>query len=313
MDTAVPSSEEEFRRLLLASPNNSYLWVQWMSYHVSLQQYEEARLVAEKALQTIGLRETDERLNVWVAYMNLENMHGTAESLSSVFKRTVEHSLDKLVVYERLADIFKATHKSNQLLALCRTMVSKFRDAQRTWERLGVVLVDQNKRDQLKRMMKDMGGALKRDEYALTVVHVAVYEYRNGSVENGRALLEGLIMRMPKKSDVWSVYLDQELGLLARRAAEAAVPLVRSLFERAVATNFSAKVMQKLLTRFMAFEKAYGTPADVERVRARARSYVEAKISSSVGTDSTLVVTNGGGAADAELSKQHDGDEHGMV
>lgn len=283
MEAAVPSSPEEFRRLLLASPNNSYLWVQWMAHHVALQQHEDARLVAEKALSTIGVRETQERLNVWVAFMNLENLHGTAESLASVFKRALQYSPDQLVVYERLADIFSATRKHNQLLALCRTMVSKYRNERRTWERLGMVLIDQKKRDQLKRMLKDMGDALRRDDYCQSVVHLAVYEYKNGSVENGRALFETLVVRMPKRSDVWSVYVDQEMALLTRRDASSAVALVRSLLERAVATNFSAKVMQQFLTRFMSFERIYGTPADVEKVKTRARSYVEAKIHASVG------------------------------
>ncbi|KAF5221366.1 hypothetical protein ECC02_005608 [Trypanosoma cruzi] len=291
METAVPSSPDEFRRLLMAAPNNSYLWVQWMAHHVALQQQEEARLVAEKALSTIGVRETQERLNVWVAYMNLENIHGTVESLSAVFKRALQRAPDQLVVYERLADIFSATRKPNQLLALCRTMVSKFRNEQRTWERLGKVLIDQKKRDQLRRMVKDMGGALRRDAYSLTVVRLAVHEYKSGSVENGRALFEGLVVRMPKKSDVWSAYLDQEMALLVRRDESAAVPLVRALLERAVATNFSAKVMQQFLTRFMSFERAYGSPADVEKVKTRARSYVEAKIHASVGDGADGSVT----------------------
>ncbi|RNF05679.1 rRNA biogenesis protein [Trypanosoma rangeli] len=302
METAVPSSPEEFQRLLLAAPNNSYLWVQWMAHHLALQQQEEARLVAEKALSTIGVRETQERMNVWVAYMNLENLHGTAESLSAVFKRAIQHASDQIVVYERLADIFAATRKPNQLLALCRTMVSKFRNEPHTWERLGVVLIDQKKRDQLKRMVKDMGGALRRDAYALTVVRLAIHEYKSGGVENGRALFEGLVVRMPKKSDVWSAYLDQEMALLVRRDASAAVSIVRTLLERAVSTNFSAKVMQQFLTRFMSFERAYGTPADVEKVKARARSYVEAKIHASVGEGNG---GGGGGISTTHTSTTH--------
>ncbi|RNC50171.1 rRNA biogenesis protein, partial [Trypanosoma cruzi] len=118
-----------------------------------------------------------------------------------------------------------------------------------------------------------------------------VHEYKSGSVENGRALFEGLVVRMPKKSDVWSAYLDQEMALLVRRDESAAVPLVRALLERAVATNFSAKVMQQFLTRFMSFERAYGSPADVEKVKTRARSYVEAKIHASVGDGADGSVT----------------------
>lgn len=72
-----------------------------------------------------------------------------------------------------------------------------------------MVLVDQDKRDQLKRMWKEMSTVLTRDEAALVVVHVAIHEYKHGQVENGRALFESLLNKLPKRSDVWSTYVDQ--------------------------------------------------------------------------------------------------------
>ncbi|KAL7698616.1 Rrna biogenesis protein-like protein [Lotmaria passim] len=278
METAVPASPEEFQRLLLANPNSSYLWTQFMAHHVGLQQYEAARQVAEKALSTIGVREKDELLNVWVAYLNIENLYGTEESLAAVFRRAQQRQLNQLQLFERLADIYAASRKPNQLLALCRVMTSKFRTERRTWERLGIVLVDQGKRDQLKRTLKDMGEALKRDDATMAIVHIAIHEYKHGSAENGRALFEGLLRKLPKRSDVWSTYIDQELGLLNRKEPTASALQVRQIFQRAVAMNFSAKVMQQLLTRFLSFEKLHGSPADVEAVKERARTYVEAKI-----------------------------------
>jgi rRNA biogenesis protein RRP5 len=280
MEKAVPTSPEEFQRLLLANPNSSYLWTQFMAHHVSLQQYEAARQVAEKALSTIGVREKDELLNVWVAYLNIENLYGTEESLSTVFRRAQQRQLNQLELFERLADIYAASRKPNQLLALCRVMTSKFRTERRTWERLGVVLVDQGKRDQLKRTLKDMGEVLKRDDASLAIVHIAIHEYKHGNPENGRALFEGLLRKVPKRSDVWSTYIDQELGLLNRKEPTASVLQVRQIFQRTVAMSFSAKVMQQLLTRFLSFEKLHGSPADVEAVKERARTYVEAKIQS---------------------------------
>lgn len=221
---------------------------------------------------------------MWVAYLNVENLHGTAESLAAVFKRAASRQLDPFALHERLADIFQASRKNNQLLALCRSMTSKFRHQRRAWERLGVCLVDQDKRDQLKRVMKDMTDALRKDEVAVTIVHIAIHEYKRGSVENGRALFEGLLAKTPKKSDVWSTYIDQELGLLNRRAPESSVTHVRIVLERAVAMSFTAKVMHQFLTRFLAFEKAFGTPAEVEKVKERARTYVESKIQAVTGT-----------------------------
>ncbi|KPI88785.1 rRNA biogenesis protein-like protein [Leptomonas seymouri] len=278
MDKAVPTSPEEFQRLLLANPNSSYLWTQFMAHHVGLQRYEAARQVAEKALSTIGVREKDELLNVWVAYLNIENLYGTEESLSAVFRRAQQRQLNQFELFERLADIYAASRKPNQLLALCRVMTSKFRHERRAWERLGVVLVDQGKRDQLKRTLKDMGEVLKRDEASLAIVHIAIHEYKHGNPENGRALFEGLLRKVPKRSDVWSTYIDQEMGLLNRKEPTASVLQLRQIFQRTVAMNFSAKVMQQLLTRFLSFEKLHGSPADVEAVKERARVYVEAKI-----------------------------------
>jgi rRNA biogenesis protein RRP5 len=244
---------------------------------------EEARQVAEQALRTIGVREAKELLNVWVAYLNIENLHGTAESLSSVFRRALQHSDDQLPIHEKLADIFAASKKSQQLVALCRTMVSKFRNERRVWERLGIALVDTNKRDQLKRVIKDLGDALKRDEQALVIEHIAIHEYHSGSVESARGLFEGLVTRLPKKSDVWSAFLDQELGLLRRKLPEGSVQHTRSTFERATSIALPPKAMQGLLTRFLQFEQAYGTAADAEKVKAKAKSYVDAKLSAAAG------------------------------
>lgn len=53
---------------------------------------------------------------------------------------------------------------------------------------------------------------------------------------------------------------------------------VRQLLERAVVMNFNAKVMQQFLTRFLNFEKEHGSAADVEKVKERARAYVQAKV-----------------------------------
>jgi rRNA biogenesis protein RRP5 len=280
-EMTVPKSPDEFRKLLLATPNSSFLWTHFMAYHVSLQQIEEARQIAEQALRTIGVRESSELLNVWVAYMNLENAHGTAESLSSIFRRAVAGSDDTLIVHTKLADIFAASKKHQQLLALCRAMVSKFSEERGVWQRLGEVLIDQDKRDQLKRMIKDMREKLKKDDQALVVVHLAIYDYRRGAVEAARNLFEALLLQAPKKSDVWSAYIDQEIGLLSRRATDSSVAHTRHVFERCVTVPFPAKVMQQLLTRFLAFEQQHGSPDDVEKVKERARAYVESKLGTS--------------------------------
>lgn len=283
-EDVVPKSPDEFQKLLLATPNSSYLWAQYMAFHLGLEQFEEARNVAEKALRTIGVRSTKELMNIWVAYLNLENAHGTAESLTAIFRRALRHTDNELIVHEKLADIFKASKKNQQLLALCRVMTTKFRNEPRVWERLGITLIETDKREQLKRVIKEMGDALKKQQQCLVVEHLAIHEYRHGHVANGRALFEGLVGKLPKQSDLWSVFLDQEVGLLTKKATEGNSTFVRDVFERVTSVGFSAKVMQQLLTRYLGFEQTHGTPSGVEKVKAKARAYVEGKIAATGAT-----------------------------
>lgn len=45
---------------------------------------EEARKIAQRALKTINFQEEQERMNIFVALMNLENAYGTPEELEKV-------------------------------------------------------------------------------------------------------------------------------------------------------------------------------------------------------------------------------------
>merc|ERR1711991_797569 len=133
---------------------------------------------------------------------------------------------------------------------------SKFRKKPAVWERYGKALVDNGQRAQLKRVFRDMSAAIPQREQTLVVVHIAIHEYKHGQPEQGRAHFESLVGRAPKRSDVWSAYLDQERALLARAAPEASVPHLRHVFERVATVSLPPKVMQSVLTQWLSFEQA---------------------------------------------------------
>ena len=56
-----PQDAASFERLLLASPNSSLLWLQYMANHLQATQIEQARSVAERALKTISFRSATQR------------------------------------------------------------------------------------------------------------------------------------------------------------------------------------------------------------------------------------------------------------
>lgn len=110
MHTKTPESNADFERVLLGSPNSSYLWIQYMSFQLQLSEVEKAREVARRAIQTINFREEQERLNVWIALLNLENVYGTDETLETVFKEA-SRANDSKTVHLRLASILSQTEK----------------------------------------------------------------------------------------------------------------------------------------------------------------------------------------------------------
>ena len=65
-----------FERNLVGQPNSSFLWIQYMAFHVERADLDRARAVAQRAVDTISFREEEERYNVWVAWVNVEFRFG---------------------------------------------------------------------------------------------------------------------------------------------------------------------------------------------------------------------------------------------
>ena len=61
-----------------------------MAFQLSMTEVDLARGIAERALKQINYREFDEKLNVWLAYINLEYKYGDEKSFEHLFKRTKE-------------------------------------------------------------------------------------------------------------------------------------------------------------------------------------------------------------------------------
>lgn len=118
MHSRAPESSSDFERVLLGSPNSSYLWIQYMSFQLQLAEIDKAREIARRALSTISFREETEKLNVWVALMNLENVYGTEEALESVFKDAARHCEPK-TVHLRLAAILEESGKHEVFSSPC--------------------------------------------------------------------------------------------------------------------------------------------------------------------------------------------------
>ncbi|EAQ91152.1 hypothetical protein CHGG_03087 [Chaetomium globosum CBS 148.51] len=124
LDINGPQTSSDYERLLLGQPDSSELWIAYMASQMQINDLASARQVAERAIKTINIKEETEKLNVWIAYLNLEVAYGTDETVEEVFKRACTYNDDQ-EVHERLASIYiqsgkhKASPPFSHLHPLC--------------------------------------------------------------------------------------------------------------------------------------------------------------------------------------------------
>lgn len=85
-------------------------------------------------------------------------------------------------------------------------------------------------------------------------------------------MFDGMLREYPKRTDLWSIYLDQEI-----RVGDADV--IRALFERAISLSLPPKKMKFLFKKYLEYEKSMGDEEQVESVKRKAIEYVNSTLS----------------------------------
>ncbi|XP_067565605.1 protein RRP5 homolog isoform X3 [Pseudorca crassidens] len=266
-----PESADDFDRLVLSSPSSSILWLQYMAFHLQATEIEKARAVAERALKTISFREEQEKLNVWVALLNLENMYGSQGSLTKVFERAVQYN-EPLKVFLHLADIYTKSEKFQEAGELYNRMLKRFRQEKAVWIKYGAFLLRRGQAGASHRVMQRALECLPKKEHVDVIAKFAQLEFQLGDAERAKAIFENTLSTYPKRTDVWSVYID----MLIKRGSQKEV---RDIFERVIHLSLAPKRMKFFFKRYLDYEKQHGTEKDVQAVKAKALEYVEAKSS----------------------------------
>ncbi|EHA53010.1 hypothetical protein MCOR27_006576 [Pyricularia oryzae] len=271
LDANGPQTAGDFERLLLGQPNSSALWIAYMAFHMQVSELAKAREVAERAINTINVREETEKLNVWIAYLNLEVAYGTDESLDEVFKRACQYN-DDLEVHERLASICIQSGKHDKADELFQAMVKKFGSkSPKVWLNYAHFLYTSAKspdrgRALLPRAMKSLGSHAHLE----LASKFAGLEFRcpGGDPERGRTVFEGLLSTYPKRLDLRGQLLDLEVAAGSDKA------VVRDVFERGTkAKGLKPKQAKKWFQRWAKWEEANGDAKSREKVSAKAQEW----------------------------------------
>ena len=260
-------SAADFERVLLGSPNSSYLWIQFMTFYLQLGNVDKARQVARRAIQVIHFREEQEKLNVWMALLNVENMYGSPDTVEAVFKEAAQYN-DALEVHLRMLSIYEHGNKIDDAAALFPRAVKKFSFVPDMWIRWYEFCLRHDREDEAHALVSRSLQSLDRKQHLRVLTAYALAEYKLGDVEHARTMFETLVSRYPKRTDIWWQYIDQEVRL--ENAAGA-----RSLMERCLAARkHTTKQVKSLLQKWLVIEKRVGDEAGVQRVLDRARAFV---------------------------------------
>ncbi|OGE47522.1 hypothetical protein PENARI_c042G01624 [Penicillium arizonense] len=289
LDANGPQSVADFERLLLGEPDSSLLWLQYMAFQLELGEVEKARSVAERALRTITMGQDAEKLNIWVALLNMENTYGDDDSLEEVFKRACQYN-EPQEIYERMISIYIQSGKNQKASDLFYEALKKKISSQspKFFYNYASFLFDtMNSPDRARALLPRALQSLPAHTHIETTSKFGQLEFRseNGDVERGRTVFEGLLSSFPKRIDLWNVLLDLEI-----KVGDA--EQVRRLFERVlglqsgkkgVSIDASKKLKPKqarfLFKKWLAFEEKLaadnGDEKMVEEVKARAVTYVK--------------------------------------
>ncbi|EST06611.1 Suppressor of forked [Kalmanozyma brasiliensis GHG001] len=266
--TKTPTSSTDFERLLLSSPNSSFLWIQFMSFALQLSDVAQARTIARRALKVINYREDQERQNVWIALLNLENTYGTVEEFDATFREAVQAN-DGFTMYLKAIGILEGSGKVEGAEELFGKAKGKYSVLSEFWVEYARFYLRTDQPDAARALLPRAMQAVPKREHTRTITAFAINEFKLGDPERGRTIFEGLVDSFPKRLDLWWQYIDQESRLGDNQQQ------VRGLFERTMTLKLTAKKGKSLLKKWLEYEKREGDGKSQARVLKRAKEFVD--------------------------------------
>ena len=268
----IPQTDDDFEMRLLANSDSSQLWIQFMAFRVGQSDLTGARSLAHRALSEINYRREEEKMNVWIALLNLESKYGSAESLEKVFKRMVTRC-DAKQAYLSLYQVFVRADNLDEALNTLKKArkVTKQTSAQVWLKILELHFQYTRDLDAARAALQEALRFLPIRKHISVLMSFARMEFKFGNKDRARTVMETLIQNHPKKTDLWNVFIDMECKLCQSSVH------ARKLFQRVVSVKMSPKKMKAFFKKWLLFENGElgGGEEAQEEVKAHARAYVE--------------------------------------
>lgn len=246
-----PESAEQFDRLLLATPHSSALWIKYISFHLSSAEFDKARTVAKRALETIDMTLTEEKFNIWLCLLRLENMYGTKDSFEKIFDEAVRFN-DALKVYLNTLDILMESGKTIELEEKILKLKAKYKQEPEMWLSISKIYYQLGKFDEARNIKNACFKSITNPKQQLElIIKFANLEFKYGEVEIGSAIFETVLQQHPTKINFWITYFNQ---LKVKNLISDA----RQVLDRALQQKLNLKSLKTLFREYKTFEEKYG-------------------------------------------------------
>jgi len=276
-----PETSADFERLLASNPNSSELWIRYMAFQLSLADIGAARKVATKAFSRIEFREERDKMNVWCALLTIEVKYGSEESVDETLSRACQQVNPKHI-HLRLCEILEkegslgSFEKADDLF---KKMCNRFRSKKKVWHAYLKFLFARDRLSDGVDLSKRALKSLPKHKRVFLMSHFGQLLYKYGSVEKARAVFEAMLRDHPKRTDLLTVFIDQEVK-------HGEMQYVRQICGRVVDTSnpdrlmtLNEKRMKNFFKRWYDVEEKHGSEQDCEAVKAAAKRYVDSTAS----------------------------------
>ena len=125
---------EYYEKLILKDRDNSLNWISYANYILDTLNLASARQIFERALKIVDIAKTKEKLNLWVAYLNLENIYGDKTSFEKIFERAKE-VCDKKNLYQHAIKINIDSQKYEEASDIYKLLIKDYFNDLEIWKK----------------------------------------------------------------------------------------------------------------------------------------------------------------------------------
>ncbi|CAG9804396.1 unnamed protein product [Chironomus riparius] len=262
-----PHTPDQFERSLLNDRNSSLMWIKYMAFHLETAEVDKARAIAKKAIASINFREEQERLNVWIALLNLELRYGTDESYNEVLSEATQRN-DSFRVYSQTLKILLDLDKLIDANKIIEILKKKYKHLPDMWLLVSESYLRINNEKLAKEMLPKSLLSLKEKDHLEYMTKFALMMSRHNIHDFSQTIFEKILSTYSKNLSIWFTYIDM-------MTKNGDIEIARSLFERMLVHKFPLKKLKSIFQKYIEFETKHGDNANLSKIKKMAKSMLE--------------------------------------